>query len=461
MKSIRQHLTLSFLVGFGSLLLLSGAAIFFFTRIALLNEFDANLRAKALTLMSQTEQGQDGIQFEAPSDFFQGMNDDVVPQFYELWQTNGSIIARSASLTGVDLPYRSNSSSEPAYWNLDLPGDRDGRAISLRFLPQAEDEDAKHVTTREAMIVVAADRHTLDRTLDVLATLLVVVGLLAIAITVPMVKFSLERGHSPIGLLAAQAAGINADSLQTRFPVDSMPEELKPIAGRLNDLLGRLQASFERERRFSADLAHELRTPLSELRTHAEVALQWGADADESTRHRETLDIALQMEAIVTRLLELARSENGKISPAPERIMIAALLEEVWRPFDGRAKSRRLSVEFHVPSDASIETDRPLLRSILTNLLSNAVEYTPENGRITIAWQNDSHELNISNTVHDLCADDIPHLFERLWRKDASRSGNEHCGLGLALSREFARLLGLNLSARLADEKTLILSLKP
>lgn len=461
MKSIRRQLTLTLLLGFGLLLVSSGTAIYFSTRAALLEEFDAGLRAKALAVMSLTEQGMDGIQVEVPGTFFQGLEEEeeASPQFYEVWQADGTACARSASLADADLPRRFGSLSEPAYWDLELPGHRSGRAIGLKFSPHMEDEEAKHLAQKEAIVVVAAGRQSLDRTLAALATVLVVAGLLTIGITVPVVKFSLRRGHAPLGLLSQQAATITADSLQTRFPVDSMPEELQPIATRLNDLLSRLELSFERERRFSADLAHELRTPLAELRSHAEVELAW-PEGEGPEKHRETLEIALQMEAMVTRLLDLARCENGKITLQLECVPVAPLVEAIWQPLAGKAEWKRLATQFKVPPDATIQTDRTLFRSILTNLFSNAVEYSPPDGRVEIVWQSEGQELTVSNTVHDLNTADVPHLFERLWRKDKSRTGNEHCGLGLALSREFAVLLELSLVASFRDERTLAITLK-
>jgi signal transduction histidine kinase len=457
-KSIRRQLTLTILPGFGLLLISSGMGIYLLTRVALLNEFDAGLHAKALALMSLTEQGQDGIQFDVPKSFSSQLDNNATPQFYELWQTDGTIVARSESLKGAELPRRSGSSTAPEYWNFMLPDGHAGRAIELKFSPKTEDEEARHLTPHEAFVVIAVDRQSLDHTLDALASVLALTGLLAIGITVPLVSFALRRGHAPLEQLARQAAAITADSLQTRFPMDSMPEELRAITSRLNDLLGRLEASFERERRFSADLAHELRTPLAELRSLAEVELAWPESAD-SEKHRETLNIALQMEAMVTRLLELARSENGRISFQFEPVFVAPLVKEVWQPLADKAKTKQLSFGFNVPADVTIQTDRALFRSILTNLLSNSVEYAPENGQGEIAWKGDSGELAVSNTIHDLTSADVPHLFERLWRKDKSRTGNDHCGLGLALSQTYAELLGLSLRARFDGDKTLTIVL--
>jgi len=459
-KSIRRQLTLNLLTGFGLLLVCSMTAIYFLTRLALLKEFDASLQAKAWTIISATECGRDGIHVELPDDYFEKANEDATPQYYEMWQVDGGVCARSPSLTAVDLPRRFGRTDAPAYWNLPLPGGHAGRAIGLEFSPKAEDERDRRSAPPMAVIVVATDRQSLDRTLNTLAVVLIVAGILTVCITVPLINVSLQRGHAPLDQLSRQAATITAESLASRFSVATLPEELQPITSKLNDLLSRLEQSFERERRFSADLAHELRTPLAELRSHAEVELAWPQKSD-AQNYREVLDIALQMEAMVSRLLELARGENGKIALRIETVPVAELMEEVWQPLAAKAATKRLAVHFSVPRDARVQTDRTLFRSILVNLLSNSVEYTPQAGRLTIEWQADLQKLTVANTVQDLSPDDLPHLFERLWRKDKSRTGTEHCGLGLALSREYASLLNLSLSASFTSDNSLALILQP
>lgn len=458
MKSIRRQLSLSLIPAFALLLACSSAAIYFSTRTAVLRAFDASLRAKATTIMSLTEQGSKGIQVELPEGPFQASNNDMFPQYYEVWRTDGQVCTRSPGLKNTDLDRRFDRASSPVYWNLALPGGRAGRAIGLRFTPKSEDEDGQRATAQDAVVVVAADRHSLDRTLGTLGTVLAVTGLLTICVAIPIVNVTLHRGHSGLASLGQQAAAITADSLQTRFPADSAPEELVPITSKLNDLLGRLERSFERERRFSADLAHELRTPLAELRSHAEVELAW-PDSSDTKKHLETLEIAKQMESMVTRLLDLARCENGKIALQTEPVPLAELVEEVWRPLAAKARAKQLDVSFPVAQDAQIQTDRVLLQSILVNLFSNAVEYTPQTGWVIVSWQGETRALSVSNTVHDLNSDDMPHLFERLWRKDKSRTGNEHCGLGLALSREYAAMLNASLTAVLGGEKRLTVNL--
>ncbi len=458
MRSIRRQLIRTILAGFGGLLLAGGAAIYLFTRLALLNDFDAGLRTKALAIMAQTEQGAAGVQVELPDTVFPGGNERVFPQYYELWQTNGTRCARSAALGEADLPLAPASLTTPVYWNMDLPGDRDGRAIGVLFTVKPEEADKPANGPLPLLLVVAADRHTLDATLGTLATVLVAVGGLTSLMTVPLVRLALRRGHAPLGELAELASTITADSLAARFPVASLPAELQPIAVRLNDLLDRLKAAFERERQFSADLAHELRTPLAELRTQAEVELAW-PEAGNPTRHQETLNIALQMEAIVTRLLELARCENGLVPLLVEPVTLASLVDEVWHGLADRARQRQLTLQVEMPQGMVIQTDRTLLRSILFNLLANAVEYSQAPGQITIRWEQARQSLSVSNPVSDLQPDDMPHLFARLWRKDPARTGGVHCGLGLAVSRALARALRASLEAHLGEDGVITLRL--
>lgn len=460
MRSIRRHLTLTILAGFGLLLLASGGAIYFFTRLALLNEFDASLRVKALTLMNQTERGEGGgIHVELPDAAFSSGADQFFPQYYELWGTNGLRCARAERLAETDLPCRTGPLAQPVYWDLDLPGDRDGRAIGVQFTLKTEDGEPAPKVPTPLLLVVAADRHDLDNTLGTLASVLGVTGLLAGLMTVPLVRHAVRRGHAPLGELARQTAAITAESLQTRFPVASLPAELQPIASRLNDLLARLADSFERERRFSADLAHELRTPLAELRTLAEVELAW-PEGGAPARAMETLHIALQMETMVRRLLELARCEGGRVPLHMEPVPLAALVAEVWPALAGRATERELTVHFEISSDAVCATDRAMLRSILVNLLANLVEYTPAGGQGSVRWDPVARELSFRNPAGELTAADLPHLFERLWRKDPARSGGEHVGLGLPLSLALAGALGARLEAQLGADGVLVMGLR-
>jgi two-component system sensor histidine kinase QseC len=228
-------------------------------------------------------------------------------------------------------------------------------------------------------------------------------------------------------------------------------------------LLARLQASFERERRFSADVAHELRTPIAELRTLTEVALKWPEDLN-TTRNalQDALAVALQMESIATGLLALARCEGGLLPVHLEPVFLQPLIKELSQPLSDQTRAKRITLSVVVPDDACWLADATLLRAIFTNLFSDAAQYCPAGGsvRLTGGTKGERGQLQVSNTTDDLGADDLPHLFERFWRKDPSRSSPEHCGLGLALTKAYAEALAMELRAELTNprEITLVLS---
>jgi two-component system sensor histidine kinase QseC len=260
----------------------------------------------------------------------------------------------------------------------------------------------------------------------------------------------LRRGLAPLETLAHQASAITSASLSTRFAATGLPGELTPITTRLNELLARLESSFERERQFSSDLAHELRTPIAELRSVAEVALKW-PDARPAETDRETLAIASQLDGIVGRLLALLRSERGQLPVEWQDIYLEAEIERACHAVTARAEMRRVRIERPVGQLQIAHVDVVLLRSILANLLDNAVDYSPEGGTVGIecASTGDTFWLRVSNDAGDLRAEDVPRLFDRFWRGSASRSDHEHSGLGLSLARAFAEAIGCSLIATL------------
>jgi signal transduction histidine kinase len=225
-----------------------------------------------------------------------------------------------------------------------------------------------------------------------------------------------------------------------------MPRELAPVVERLNDLLRRLADAFQRERTFTADAAHELRTPLAGLRSTLEVAL---SRPRESAEYREAmtecLAIVRRTDALVTSLLTLARLEGGQGPAHAEPIALAEAVRDALHPLEVRVAARRLAVNAQVAEDLRVAADRATLGTVLTALLENAAEYANEGGRIDIGAERTGRSvtLRVANTGCHLSDDDVSHVFERFWRGDTSRTDTGvHCGLGLAIVRRAAWSLG-------------------
>lgn len=441
MRSIRSQLTWGLIAVFAVLIAAGGGFVYYATRAAVYAQFDAALRVKALVIITATEQRRGRIDVEFSDRFLREFDDDIATDFFQVWAADGTTVERSDSLERRDLPQRFGTVDEPGYWNLELPRGKPGRAIGIKFTPRVDGDRGGDV--QEAVVVVAGHRGQIDDTLRRLAWILAggAAGiLLATSLAVPLV---LRPGLRPLRRVADQAAGIDAGTLGQRFPVDGLPAELAPICERLNALLARLEHSFERERRFSADLAHELLTPLAELRVLTESALKWPETAGPET-HRHALDVLVRMEALVTSLLDLCRAENGRLSGAPSRIKVGDFLASIWRPFVALAEERKLEVAFAGPAGQEVATDAAFLRAIVTNLLSNAADYAPRGSRVRVEHEVSagSWVLRVANPAPQLTSADVAQMFDRFWRKDPSRTGGQHSGLGLALSRELARALG-------------------
>ena len=308
------------------------------------------------------------------------------------------------------------------------------------------------------VLALASSTSGLERTLRRVAEGLAAAGLALVVGMISAAWWAVRRGLRLLDVIAHQASAIQADNLSFRFTTEGMPRELFPISQRLNNLLERLETAFARERRFTADAAHELRTPIAELRTLAEVGLaearsvhsrpeaaSYRPAADMEEYFEDALGIARHLESLVTTLLALARCEAGLQQVNLQDVDVADLARSVWDSLSRQTSRGAFLANLDIPTQACIESDADLLTNILTNLLSNAISYTPDGGRIdvSVAPRADAWAVSISNTTHGLHPDDLARLFEPFWRKHRERCGEVHCGVGLSLVAAYAKLLGI------------------
>jgi signal transduction histidine kinase len=442
--TLQSHL----LVALVMLLGLAAAGLFVSFRRLLVMQFDAGLetRARLLSAMIKDDLGE-GLETEIDEVLIPEYQPSAAPEYFELRLADGTPYRRSASLGTDRLPDPPAGGGALSCWDLRLPDGRAGRAVAFRFAPAVEGEGERRtgVAHRELTIIAARDRGSLDRALRAATMAIVAFGIPLLLAIPAIVLWAVQGGLRSLEGLAVQAAAIDARRLDARFTAPGLPAELEPVAARLDDLLDRLSASFERERRFSADVAHELRTPLAELRTIAAVFPATASPVEEATAALCDVDAsAAQMEHIVTTLLALARCDGGRQPINRVPVDMDRALADAWPLLEKAAQGKRLVVDFELrPAPPTVETDPILLASILGNLLSNAVEYTPEGGRVraTFTTSGDRVLLRLTNSQQTLVPRDLPRLFDPFWRKDQARTGGIHTGLGLALVAALARVL--------------------
>jgi signal transduction histidine kinase len=463
MRSIRTQLIVTLLVCLTLFFAVASAALYLSARNALLDQFDDALATEVLSFTEMVEWEEEGGESVIDVEFSEFPLPEFEPApaagFYEVWSREGTPVARSPSLEGKDLPRLEGRRETPRIRDIPLPDGRSGRAATLLFSPYSETDSGERVRDESAALqlsmTIARSREELDRALMTLGTGFVLLGLLLTAALVFTVRWSVGRGLAPLDRIALEASGIDPADLSHRFSLDSVPRELEPVCRRFNGLLERLETAFLRERRFNANVAHELRTPLAELRILAEVSLKSKNDSSpvESSRAAflDVLDIAGHMEKMITTLLAIVRSEAGRLTVRRAPVDLVALVADAAPAWQEKARTEKIFLELKHPDKAVVTSDRTLLSATLANLMSNALTYTPEGGAVLCAVEenSDGYSLVVNNTDASLSPDDLERMTEPFWQKDPSRTDTDRTGLGLSLAAAYAGILGVEIGLAL------------
>lgn len=261
---------------------------------------------------------------------------------------------------------------------------------------------------------------------------------------------AVRRGLAPLQAIREGAAGVTASRLDYRLALDAVPLELAELAETLNEMLARLEDSFRRLKDFSSDLAHELRTPISNLMTETQVALTRARNPEE---YREVLASNAEeyerLARMIGDMLFLAQADNGLVVPSREPVDLAHEVRELFDFFDALAEEKALHLSLQ--GTAQVSGDRLMLRRALANLISNAIRHTPTGGsiRVRIAATDSGITLEIENSGESIAPEHLTRIFDRFYRADPSRHrSHEGAGLGLAITRSIVQAHGGEISAR-------------
>jgi two-component system, OmpR family, heavy metal sensor histidine kinase CusS len=259
----------------------------------------------------------------------------------------------------------------------------------------------------------------------------------AAALTGVLGWIAARRGLAPLRAMRDQAQVVTAQQLSQRLPVASVPLELAELAQSLNDMLARLEDAFLRLSDFSSDIAHELRTPVSNLMTQTQVALSRVRDAD---AYRAILESNAEefehMTRMISDMLLLAKAENGLVVPNRETLQLAVEVRALFDYYDAVAEEKGITLALQ--GDADISADRLMLRRALGNLLSNAVRHASAGStvRVQISAKPDQVLIAMENEGDTIAQEFLERVFDRFFRVDPSRQrASEGTGLGLAITR--------------------------
>jgi two-component system sensor histidine kinase QseC len=299
-------------------------------------------------------------------------------------------------------------------------------------------------------ITLARDLASMHKKLTGVAASVSIIGILSGLCLGGWIAHTVGVGLRPLQAIAARASSMEVDRLGEGFRQSGLPIELTPIVERLNQLLARIAQSLDREKQFSADLAHEIRTPLAELRMNAGSALKWPEDSGPDD-WKAVLNSVDRMENITNAMLLLARIERHPADPGDQAVSLKPIVEECLNSRSSNAHQRELRLINSLPEEAHLPGIPELWQSMIDNIIGNAVEYADAGTEITVSWSFTPPALHIDNAASNLDPEDAGHLFDRFWRKDRARTAAKHSGLGLAIAKACADAMGLAISARITS----------
>ncbi|WP_020473273.1 heavy metal sensor histidine kinase [Zavarzinella formosa] len=312
------------------------------------------------------------------------------------------------------------------------------RIMSVRF---------ENVSPGKTFVVQAAmDRTQEVELLDVYRKNLWLILVTALALCAIIGHIIARRGLQPLRMVADTANRIKPSNLGERIEANGLPAELFTLAGTFNTMLDRLEQSFIRLSRFSADIAHELRTPVNNLRGEIEVALGHPRQPGE---YREVLGSNLEecgrLSRMIDSLLFLARAENPRTQVFREQIDIGTELTTIRDFYEAAANEKGVGLSVSADGRFPADLNRSLFQRAIGNLISNAVAHTPPGGTVTLAVTGDdtTATVEVTDTGDGIPADALPHVFDRFFRADQARSSSsENVGLGLAIVKSIVELHG-------------------
>ncbi len=456
LDSVRSRMTVWYSALFGLfLILLAGLTYFLYWRNSL-ERTDSNLSEQSETFIAtfnaelKDDKGPDGIKNAAREAMLEHRFRDVV---YVIVDGGGKIL-----LSSLDLPavrggaekFAPDMFDSAAFQRLaqsplktaggvyqDVPGGRNGFRGYARPLSQDD---------RATRLIVLQSLHPQHEMMEDIRNIFFWIIPIALLLASAGGYFLARKSLAPVADMARQARGMGAARFSDRLKVSNPRDELGTLALSFNELLDRLEKSFEQQRRFVADASHELRTPVAILQGETEVTLSRPARSAEE--YRETLSIlrdeSQRLAHIIEDLFTLTRADAGQYPLQIRELYLDELTADVLRRTRSLAISNGISLSSTIQPELPVQADEDLLRRMLLNLLDNAIKYTPAGGKVLVECCREANDyvLRVIDTGAGIPAELQSRIFERFFRADKARSRSEGdtggAGLGLSIARWIA-----------------------
>jgi signal transduction histidine kinase len=434
-----RRITLAILLTVWGILIAGCVTAYLSMRWVLIDQLDQTLTAKARSLPELRPIGASGSEKDMPG----ARNPVAVPKHLEDPGSDRYVVKNAAGQT-LSPPAGGLAISDISVVSAGFATIGDGtrqRSLVLRATTRGADGTPMQVT-----INYQGSAIELDQLLDRLALSLLVFGLAAGLVTA-LVALKVSRAAlKPLYATADVIGTIDPQNLHRRIETSALPPELMPVAGRLNEMLERIEHAYSQRQQFLANASHELRTPVAALVTTMEVSLRHPREAE---GYRKTLESCLgdarYLRLLVERLMEQCRADTLSHDETPENVDLTPLLNQCADQAAALGQDRQVGIARTLPEAFHFVTQPQRLRSIMTNLLANAVEYNRPGGSVELTARPNGEflHLSIQDSGPGIAPEHVPHLFEPFYRADKARSGVAgHLGLGLSLVQSHMHALG-------------------
>ena len=421
--SLRLRLTLLYSVLIGVIMLIFGTAVYLLVNILVINQVDDRLAAQAADVIEMARLNPDG-ELDRISLPPLDMNTNTTIQ---IWDRNRKLLTASTALRALKEPLDSYGlvAGEPIFRENTLEG------FHLRVLSVPLQAGERTL----GVLQVAADLEVADTTLRNLSTTMLASAAVAVVLAALASWVILGRALSPVEAITETVDQINrADDLSRRIPYrHQADDEIGEMVESFNQTLERLESLFTSQQRFLADVSHELRTPLTVIKGNVDLMRRMKQIDDESLASID--QEAGRLTRLVGGLLMLAQAESGKLTLNLRPVELDALLVEVYQEMRVLAGTK-VHVHLKEIDQLQVNGDRDRLKQVVLNLAANAIQYTPQDGDvfISLAKAGDQARISVWDTGPGIPPEDLPHIFERFYRAEKSRTRSRTSGFGLGLS---------------------------
>jgi signal transduction histidine kinase len=355
---------------------------------------------------------------------------EVSPVFMQVVNSNGQMLFRTSNLQKDHLVI-ADSLTHESFFNIEINGSqiRQGQFPIFNDSGKLLGQLDIGILLGESAMIFAK----LRLTLCIAFPLMLLVFYLA-------TSWAASRSIAPVQKLIQATGAISDDNLNTRLPLPSNKDEIYQLGTTINELLERIEKSFTREKQITADISHELRTPITGIRGALEVLIRKTREPQQYVEKiQEVIGEVDAINQIIDQLLQLSRLDAGHLTINKSTVGLSKLLTVIKGRWQQALKKKNIVLRTDIPSDVIVNADRGFLEIMLDNIISNAIKYGDGSEQILCSWSGESNKLSITDNGPGIPQDQIPYLFDRFYRTDASRSSEiKGNGLGLSIVKTLA-----------------------